>query len=682
MKYFIIILSVLTGMNAAAQQPDLLQQDLKQQAALAFKTQALPASGDTWPQHRAELYRNILQQTGAVIDHALPPDYRETGHVQMKGYSIRNIYFQARPGVYATANLYVPEGKGPFPAVVVTHGHWQDGRRSELFQSVAHLLAMNGYVCLNIDAWGAGERTTVHGEHEYHGSNLGASLMDIGTSLMGMQLTDNIRAVDLLCSLPYVDTAHIGATGASGGGNQAMWLAAMDERITAAVPVVSVGTFESYIMNSNCVCELLPGGLCFTEEAGVLGMVAPRALKMLNALNDANKAFTPAEMLRSYAGAERVYDWMNASDKLSYQLFNTGHGYWPEMQEAMLGWFELHLKGKGTGAPKKAVPVTLLPPEKLMTFAVGKRRDTLVAGTAAYCRQQGILLRSRMKMDDGKKGSLKKLLRLHEEAGIEKVVQYGAENGWERMMIQTADRELIPVWHRAPEGNTKEYTIIIGKDARQVMDSLGRDAQQTAAGIGDQQRAQVTYSGTSGKGQKKHASTSGILIPDLWGTGGHSSPTANAIDGQLPPFHTLSRSLLWLGETVMGKWVSDLQTVHNWLVHTKHAGNIRIDATKEAGLAAIFHAALYNNTADITLHGSPVSYLFDERNGADHFNMAVHIPGILQWGDISMAAGLSSSNITFIDPVSVSGRKITGKELEQYKKEFEQMKKAGAVRFR
>lgn len=651
MKYFIIILSVLTGMNAAAQQPDLLQQDLKQRAALAFKTQVIPASGDAWPQHRAELYRNILQQTGTVIDHALPPDYRETGHVQMKGYSIRNIYFQTRPGVYATANLYVPEGKGPFPAVVITHGHWQDGRRSELFQSVAHQLAMNGYVCLNIDAWGAGERTTVHGEHEYHGSNLGASLMDIGTSLMGMQLTDNIRAVDLLCSLPYVDTAHIGATGASGGGNQAMWLAAMDERITAAVPVVSVGTFESYIMNSNCVCELLPGGLCFTEEAGVLGMVAPRALKMLNALNDANKAFTPAEMLRSYAGAERVYDWMKASDKLSYQLFNTGHGYWPEMQEAMLGWFELHLTGKGTGAPKKAVPVTLLPPEKLMTFAAGKR-DTLVASTAVYCRQQGILLRSRMKMDDGKRGSLKQLLRLNEEAGIEKVVQYGVENGWERMVIQTADRELIPVWHRAPEGNAKEYTIIIGKDARRMMDSIAR---QTA---------------------------NGILLLDLWGTGDNSSPTANTIDGQLPPFHTLSRSLLWLGETVMGKWVMDLQTVHTWLVNTKHAENIHIDATREAGLAAIFHAALYNNTADITLHASPVSYLFDERSGADHFNMAIHIPGILQWGDISLAAGLSSSNITFIDPVSVSGRKIAGNELAQYKKEFEQMKKAGAVRFR
>src|SRR5690606_8902254 len=77
-------------------------------------------------------------------------------------------------------------------------------------------------------------------QEEYHGGNLGASLFNIGETLMGMQLTDNVRALDFLCSLPMVDTQRIGVTGASGGGNQSMWLAALDERIKAVVPVVSV----------------------------------------------------------------------------------------------------------------------------------------------------------------------------------------------------------------------------------------------------------------------------------------------------------------------------------------------------------------------------------------------------------------------------------------------------------
>lgn len=285
------------------QQDDLVDLQLKKMAVLAAASLPLPSSQSEWTQYRQNLKLKIEKKAGVYINHTLPLKMRETGQIQMDGFSISNIFFQTRPEVYATASLYVPKGQGPFPAVVVTHGHWPDARRSEIFQSVAEVLASSGYVALVIDAWGTGERCTEEGKQEYHGANLGASLMNAGESLLGMQLTDNIRAVDLLSSLKYVDKNHIGATGASGGGNQTMWLAALDERIKAAIPVVSVGTFQSYIMNSNCVCELLPQGLTYTEEAAVLGMIAPRALKIFSAKNDTNKSFFPSEMLKSYSAA-------------------------------------------------------------------------------------------------------------------------------------------------------------------------------------------------------------------------------------------------------------------------------------------------------------------------------------------------------------------------------------------
>src|SRR4029078_8722446 len=126
------------------------------------------------------------------------------------------------------------------------------------------------------------------------------ALLNINQTLMGLLITDNIRGVDLLCSLPYVDSQNIGATGSSGGGNQTMWLTAMDERVKAAVPVVSAGTFESYIMGSPCICEVLSDGLTFTEEAGVLSLIAPRALKMCNHTKDDLETFNPREMFRSF----------------------------------------------------------------------------------------------------------------------------------------------------------------------------------------------------------------------------------------------------------------------------------------------------------------------------------------------------------------------------------------------
>jgi hypothetical protein len=200
-----------------------------------------------------------------------------------------------------------------------------------------------------MDPWGAGERTTNFGEFEYHGGNLGASLMNIGRTLLGIQVSDNMRGVDYLASLPYVDSVNIGATGASGGGNQTMWLAAIDDRIKAAVPVVSVGTFESYVLGHNCICEVLVDGLTYTEASGVLGLMAPRALKMHNHKRESNPAFFPEEMLRTYKNAKPIFELHGARDKISYDLFDLTHGYFQENREGMIGWFDLHLKGEGDG---------------------------------------------------------------------------------------------------------------------------------------------------------------------------------------------------------------------------------------------------------------------------------------------------------------------------------------------
>jgi Acetyl xylan esterase (AXE1) len=347
---------------------DLIENRLRHEAVLKYGMHQLPTTLKEWAPYRAQLKRRIMAKTGVDVDHNLPLEMKQTGSIQLKGYRIQNIAFQTRPGIYATANLYIPDGEGPFPAVINMLGHWRKGKIDpEGPQGVGHSLALNGYVCLSIDPWGAGERTTVHGDFEYHGANLGGSLLNIGQPLVGLQVADNMRGVDLLSSLPYVDRTRIGATGASGGGNQTMWLTALDERVKAAVPVVSVGTFESYVMRSNCICELLNDGLTFTEEAGVLALVAPRAILMCNHKQDSAPAFFPAQMQRSVRNARPVFKMLGVENNISYQIFDKTHGYWPEDREAMLGWFDRHLKGIGTGAPRKEGTFELLPPEKLMT---------------------------------------------------------------------------------------------------------------------------------------------------------------------------------------------------------------------------------------------------------------------------------------------------------------------------
>jgi hypothetical protein len=54
--------------------------------------------------------------------------------------------------------------------------------------------------------------------------------------------------------------------------------------------------------------------------------------------------------------------------------------------------------------------------------------------------------------------------------------------------------------------------------------------------------------------------------------------------------------------------------------------------------------------------------------------MAIHLPGFLQWGDVSLAAALSGKNIQFINPVSMSGNAIIGDHLKDVEAEFEKIR--------
>ncbi len=635
---------------------DIISAKLKYEAALNFNLRQLSATKSGWEAYKINLRNQLLQACGARIDHSLPLDIHETGSIKMKGYTIKKIYFQTRPKVYATADLYVPDGKGVFPAVINMHGHWPNGKTGDMVQSCAHELALNGYVCLNIDAWGSGERTTVHGIDEYHGSNLGASLMNIGESLLGNQLTDNIRGVDLLISLPYVDKNNIGATGASGGGNQTMWLSALDERIKACMPVVSVGTFQSYIMGSNCVCELMPKGFTHTEESGVLALIAPRAIKICSGLEDASPTFYPSEMIRSFTNAKPIFSLFNAPNNIQYQLFNTPHGYWPEMREAMLGWFDLKLKGIGNGGFKKEIPFTLLSNDELMVFPKGKR-DPLVINTSDYCIQKGKALlqelyNTKSINKEEKLQELRNILLLPTSASVvKKVHEYEKKEDWQRIVLETSDNHLIPLRYFNSAKSNSPVAILCydsNKDGKERM--IINDYIQ--------------------KGYN-------VAVADVWGTGELSSSQARTTDGRLPEFHTLARSELWLGHTIMGEWVSDIHNVINFIRSAYKTSSITVDAGREIAIAALMQSALNNNVDTCVLRMCPLSYVLDRREGIDFFNMAIHLPGILEWGDISLVAALNTrTKLIFRSPVSVTGARITGQSLLTFKEKFSIMKAA------
>jgi hypothetical protein len=136
--------------------PNVINKNLRQEATARFKEHRLPGTANDCEAFRRKLKSIIIPKGNVVIIHQLPLITRERGSVQMKGYSIKKIAFQTRPGVFATANLYASDHRHPFPAAIPTFGHWTNGKTDESTgRPACHSHAKNSYVRVEIDAFGA-----------------------------------------------------------------------------------------------------------------------------------------------------------------------------------------------------------------------------------------------------------------------------------------------------------------------------------------------------------------------------------------------------------------------------------------------------------------------------------------------------------------------------------------------
>ncbi len=110
-----------------------------------FRT-ASRAADARWPRPRrpsqiAERQKKLkaffLQSLGDLPERT-PLNPRIVGTRQYSGYRIERVIFESRPGHEVTASLYLPEGKPPFPGVLVPCGHSANGKAADIVSAHLH----------------------------------------------------------------------------------------------------------------------------------------------------------------------------------------------------------------------------------------------------------------------------------------------------------------------------------------------------------------------------------------------------------------------------------------------------------------------------------------------------------------------------------------------------------------
>ena len=261
--------------------------------------------------------------------------YEDVG--EYEGYSIKKVMFESYPGMWSTGNLYLPSPMPEkAPAILNVIGHWAEQRlhrsdRADYPQQLANFARM-GFICLVTDMIGMVDSLQV--SHHY-----GRKEKELWLSNgLGIQLWNNIRALDLLCSMPEVDDEHIGVTGASGGGSQTLFLSLVDDRIKAAAPINMI----SLHMQGGCPCENAAGLRRFTDNVEMCAMIAPRALFLAGSDGDWTQDLETAEL----PGVLEAYRQYGAEDMVEHFYQLALHQYNDKTRHRVYSFFARHLMGK------------------------------------------------------------------------------------------------------------------------------------------------------------------------------------------------------------------------------------------------------------------------------------------------------------------------------------------------
>ncbi|WP_254513982.1 alpha/beta fold hydrolase [Anatilimnocola floriformis] len=339
--------------------PSYHQRPLQKQ--LESKIEPVKIAAD-WAARKAEIRRGMELAMGKLPtpDRRVPLDVKIISEEETPEYTRVLLSYACERGDRTPAYLLIPKavkanpGKR-HPAMLCLHPTNKDGKLQtiglvgEQTRHYGDQLAKLGFVCLVPDYPSFGD----YKEYDFAQKDAGGKepLYVSGTM---KAIWTNVRALDLLETLDYVDAEKVGAIGHSLGGHNALFTAVFEPRIKCVVTSCGFTGFhdyyggklagwtsDRYMPRIRDVYENNPDKMPFDFHE-VLAAIAPRPIFVAAPLHDSN--FDNPGVRKVIAAAGGVYELYGAKDKLTAIYPDCAHDFPDDVRAQVYDWLKKELK--------------------------------------------------------------------------------------------------------------------------------------------------------------------------------------------------------------------------------------------------------------------------------------------------------------------------------------------------
>ena len=300
---------------------------------------------------KQQVRQKLIESIGMDLCTPAPAQPKKLDTKEFDGYLREHWVMQTEPGVWMTFFLLKPKCAHNGGLILNPHGHG-GGKENNVAdpenpgvkarpdfgqkKAFAEEMAEAGYYVVCPDARGTGERREASQQGdapENWRSNshreINQMAVGFGMSMIGMLVWDLMRLLDyMLSAYPEIDPQKVGCAGMSGGGQQTLYVAALDDRIKAAVTSGYFYGFKEALLlqPGNCSCNFAYNLWKLVDMGDLGAMVAPRALFVESGRKDHLEGAPGLDNVYPQVQIARdAFELLGCPEKLVHSVHEGGH---------------------------------------------------------------------------------------------------------------------------------------------------------------------------------------------------------------------------------------------------------------------------------------------------------------------------------------------------------------------